>query len=144
MARRKRGNFLTKQSTTPTTGVTRRLLVVFASIVGGGGLLIVIAYLFFMSWLQGEGCRAKLAELLQQLTQAQQVSVPENLEVNGNKITVPQFTAHRAKVFEELDVHKLHVSIDRKALLSRILCMNQFSAEELRLVFQTGAPTAER
>lgn len=143
MARRKRGDFLTKQSNAPDTGVAHRLPLIFISIMSVVGLLMIIAYFFFVSWLQGESCRAKLEDLLQQATHAQQVSIPENLEVSGNKITVPQFTALRAGAFKELSIHRLHVSIDRKALLSRILRMNQLSAEELRLVFQAGTSTTD-
>ena len=80
MARRKRGDFLTKQSNAPDTGVAHRLPLIFISIMSVVGLLMIIAYFFFVSWLQGESCRAKLEDLLQQATHAQQVSIPENWE----------------------------------------------------------------
>ena len=142
MPRRKRGSFLSRQATVPASGTARLLLTIFSLILVGLILLVVVAYLFFMSWLQGDGCRTKLADFLQQATHAQQVSVPDNLEVNGNQLTVPQFTLLHANHFEELSVHKLHMSVDRKALWNRILRMNQFSAEELRLVLRAEQKSA--
>ncbi len=101
-------------------------------------VLLVVAYVSLLHWLQGDGFREKIGDYMKHAVQAQEVSIPENLQVDGGKITLPEFTLRKAKFFDELSVGKLHVGLDRWALFRRILRMRQFSAEELRLVIRPG------
>lgn len=136
MARRKRGDFLTKQPGSLSTHGARRIFIGLAVAVGCVLVALVVAYISLLSWLQGDGFRSKISTYMQKTVHAQEVSIPENLLVDGNMLTLPQFTLRKAKYFDELSVSKLHVGLNRGALLRRILRMDQFSAEELKLVLR--------
>lgn len=136
MARKKRGDFLTKQASAHGTRSARRVLIGFASAIGGVLIVLVLAYVSLLSWLQGDGFREKVGSYMQKAAQAKEVSIPENLLVDGSMLTLPRFTLRKAKYFDELSIGKLHVGLNRGALFRRILRMDQFSAEELRLVLR--------
>ena len=152
MARRRRGNFLAKQSNTRGTSRARRIALGFAIAFGFIVLMVGVSYLCLLGWLQGDDFRERIGNFMQKLTHAEQVAIPENLQIDGGKLTLPQFTLRKTKFFEELSIGKLHVGLDRLALLKRILRMNQFSAEELRLIIRTdhrehnepGAPNIDK
>lgn len=135
MARKRRGDFLTRQAGTGGGGVTRRILIGVGIAFGVLLILVVCAYLYLMSWLQGDSCRSLIESRIQQATQAQRVSVPEPLQVDGANLALSQITIHRTGYFDELKINKLHVGLDRSALWKRILRTRQFSAEELKLEF---------
>ncbi len=138
MARRKRGDFLSKQPSTPGGTFSRRLLVWIAVAVGVLLALVIGAYLYLLTWLQGNGCRAWIESSVRQAAHARQVMVPEPLQMDGTNLTLPQISISRTRYFDELKINKLHVGLDRSSLFRRILRTRQFSAEELRLVFRAG------
>lgn len=133
MARRKRGNFLSKQAPLSTKQRTRRFCIWLGIALGVVAMSCIAAYFALISWLQGEGFRQKLAQALQAVTQAQEVSIPENLTIDGSHVTLPQCSILRMKNVEELSVRKMHLEVDRPALLKRILRLQQFSTDEMQL-----------
>ncbi len=135
MARKRRGDFLTQQPGTGGSGVARRIFIGVGIALGVLLILVVCAYLYLMSWLQGDSCRSLIESSIQQTTQAQRVTVPEPLQVDGTNFALPQIAIHRTGYFDELKINKLHVGLDRSALWKRILRTRQFSAEELKLEF---------
>lgn len=144
MARRKRGNFLNKQAPLSIGQRTRRILIWTGAVLGGLLLLCIAGYMYLISWVQGESCRTYLAAQLQQLTAAEQVSIPENLTVDGKHMTLPACTLRGAKGIQELSIRKLHLEVDRLALLRRMLHLNHFSVEELQIALQlAGAGSTE-
>ncbi len=141
MARRKRGDFLSKQPGTSGGTFSRRVLIWIAVILGVLLVLSIGAYLYLLTWLQGDSCRTLIESRIREATHARQVTVPEPLQVDGTNLTLPQISISRAGYFDELRVNKLHVGVDRSALFKRILRTRQFSAEELRLVLRAGGST---
>lgn len=142
MARRKRASFLTKQSGTPATRRRQRAFIWLLSLPCVVLLLMGISYLMLISWLQGDGFREKLAEIVGKATHAQLVEIPQNMDVDGAHLTLPQIRIRGAREIDEFSLSKLHLSVDRPALIKRILRFNQFSAEELNLTLRFGSRRA--
>ena len=137
MARRKRGTFHIRQAPLSLGQRTRRILIWVGAALGALLLLLLAGYLYLLSWLQGTGAREFLTKQLQQRTAAAEVSIPENLSVDGNHITLPACTLRGgAHGLQELSIRKLHLEVKRLALLRRILQLNHFSVEEMQLVYQ--------
>lgn len=111
----------------------RRVAVWLAVALGALLLCGVGGWLYLLSWIQGEGFRHYLENNLRQVTQAQKVSIPHNLELNGRHMTLPGATLSQAGPLRELSIRKLHVEIDRSALLRRVLRLQRFSAEEMQI-----------
>lgn len=138
MARRKRGTFLNKQAPLSLKQRTKRILIWTGVALGMLLIACVTCYLYLLSWLQGDGFRSYLADRLQQRTGAAEVSIPENLVVNGNHMTLPACTLRRAGNLEELGVRKLHLEVDRPALLRRMLHLHHFSVEEMQIAMRVA------
>ena len=141
MARRKRGTFLNKQAPLSIKERTKRILIWSGALLGAIIVLLIATYFYLLSWLQSDSCRTFLAGMLADKTAARQVSIPENLSVSGNLVTLPSCTAQDSPFFEEISVRKMHVEIERSALLSRTLRLGNFSAEEMQLAFRLGKTT---
>ena len=139
MARRKRASFLTKQSGTPATRRRQRVFIWLLSLPCVILLLMGVSYLLLVSWLQGDGFREKLAEIVGRATHAQLVEIPQNMDVDGANLTLPQIRIRGAREIDEFSLSKLHLAVDRPALIKRILRFNQFSAEELNLTLRFGS-----
>ena len=133
MARRKRAQFLTKQAPLSSHRFLRRVCIIAAAVAILLALGGVAAYVFFISWLQGEGFRTRLESSLTEAMHAQHVAVPENMTVEGRHMTLPQLNMQGARAFDNLSVRKLHIEVDRRALWDRILKLHHFSAEEAQL-----------
>lgn len=137
MARRKRGSFHIRQAPLSLGQRTRRILIWAGAALGVLLLLLLAGYVYLLSWLQGAGAREYLAGKLQKATSAASVSIPENIDVDGNHITLPACTVSGgAHGLQELSIRKLHLEVNRLALLRRILQLNHFSVEEMQLLFQ--------
>lgn len=143
MARRKRATYRTNQPPAPLSRLTRRFLIwtgaalALLLLLGAGG------YLFLMTWLQGEGFRSYLAGAMQKAGGAAEVSIPQNISIDGSRITLPECTLSKAPLFRELSLRQLHVEVDRPALLRRWLRLRQVSVEELQLTLgSTPTPAA--
>lgn len=143
MARRKRGSFINKQAHLTIGERTKRALIWVGALLGVVVVLVIAAYFYLLSWLQGDSCRAYLAGLLRDKTAAKAVTIPENLSVSGSHLTLPSCTLQASPLFNELSINKLHLEIQRSALLRRVLRLNHFSVEEMRMGFQwTGNSAA--
>ena len=133
MARRKRGSFLTKQAPLSAKQRTRRLYAWAGATLGILLLIILGAWLFLLSWLQGGGFRLYLTQRLAEATQAREVSIPENLSISGSHVTLPECTLHGVGPLQSLGIRKLHLEVNRNALLSRELKLQQCSVEEMQI-----------
>ena len=142
MARRKRATFLTKQAPLSLRQRTRRILIWAGAVLAVLLLACTGAYFYFISWLQGDGFRQYLATLLRQVTKAQVVAVPENLAVDGQHMTLPACTLEQAPLFRNLELHKLHMEVDRSALLKRTLKLQHLSVESLQLTLSSSTTAA--
>lgn len=139
MARRKRG-FHIKQAPLSLGQRTRRILIWAGAALGALLLLLLTGYIYLLTWLQGTGGRNYLEQHLRRLSSAAEVSIPENLSVDGNHITLPACTLRgAAHGLQELSIRKLHLELDRPALLRRKLHLHHFSVEEMQLAFAPGA-----
>lgn len=136
MARRKRGTFLNKQAPLTLKQRTKRILIWVGAALGVLLLAGIAGYMYLLSWLQGEGFRTYLAGQIQSKTGAAEVSIPENLSVEGRHMTLPACTLREARIIKEFSIHKLHLEVDRLALLRRMLHLNHFSVEEMQLTVQ--------
>lgn len=106
----------------------------WAGVLVGTFILIGIgALVYLFSWLQGEGFRHYLERQLASAARAQQVTVPEDLVVDGAHLTLPRLSIAKAGILQELNIRRLHIEIERSALLRRALRLRQFSAEEMQI-----------
>lgn len=139
MARRKRASYLSKQAPASVKQRIRRILIWLGILAAALLLICTGGYLFFMSWLQGDSFRRYLSGQLARTSGARTVDVPHNLTVDGGHMTLPEFTLQEAPFFRSLSVQKLHLEVDRGALLSRWLKFRHFSVEALQITL--GKPT---
>lgn len=145
MARRKRASYLTtKQASTPAMRRKRLLVISLVSIPCILLLLTGIGYLFLVSWLQSDSFREKLSQVIQNVSHAQKVVIPQNMDVDGGNLTLPELSISGAREVEEFSLRKLHLEVDRSVLLRRILRFNQFSTEEMRLTLSLGQNDAKK
>ena len=144
MARRKRASYLTtKQASTPAMRRKRLLIILLISIPCLFLLLIGVGYLILVSWLQSDGFREKLTQVIQGASHAQRVSIPQNMDVDGGNLTLPELSLYGAREVEEFSLRQLHLEVDRSVLFRRILRFNQFSTEEMRLTLRLGQNDAK-
>lgn len=144
MARRNRASFkLSKQTPLTISQRTRRILIWLGALLGLLLLLILGAYMVFMSWLQGDSFRHWLERTIGRASGAAAVAIPENLVVDGQHMTLPQCDISGTPYFSTLKLRKLHVEVDRAALLQRWLKFRHLSAEELHLTLGGAAPAAQ-
>lgn len=117
----------------------RRILIWVGAALGVLLLMLLGGYLYLISWIQGDSARAMLASKVQQVTSAEEVNIPENLSVSGNHLTLPACTLRGGAMgLRELSVRKLHLEVNRLALLRRMLHLSHFSVEEMQCAFQLG------
>lgn len=144
MARRKRGSFQIKQAPLSLKQRIRRILIWAGAVLGVLLVLLLVGYFYLISWLQGDSARAYLAGQLQRATAAEQVSIPENLSISGNHLTLPECTLSGAPHgLQRLSIRKLHLELNRLALLRRSLHLHHFSVEEMQMDLQQPAATAQ-
>ena len=145
MARRKRGTFLNKQAPPSLRQRTRRILIWAGAALGGLLILALAGYVYLLSWLQGDAFREQLAARLRQLTGAAEVSIPENLSIEGRRMSLPACTLRGGSSvgLQELSISKLHLELDRLALLRRLLHLHHFSVEELQLTYSLPGQQAD-
>lgn len=117
----------------------RRLLIWLGILLALLLVLCIGAYLFLMSWLRGDGFRSYLTTAMQQTSGAAEVSIPQNMVVDGSHMTLPECALKQAPLFHELRLRKLHLDVNRPALLQRWLRFRHLSAEELQLTLSTAA-----
>ena len=136
MARRKRGTLFNKQAPLSIGQRTKRILIWAGIMLGVVLLLLIAGYTYLLSWLQGDGFREYMITQIKNRTSAAEVHIPENVTVDGNHLTLPSCTVKDAKRIKEFNIHRLHLEVDRMALLRRILHLNHFSVEEMQFAFQ--------
>lgn len=143
MARRRRGTLFNKQAPLSIGQRTKRILIWVGVLLGVVALLGVAAYLYALSWLQSDSCRSYLANAIRNATAAKEVSIPENLSIDGRRVSLPSCTVRGSGNIREFDIRKLHLEVDRLALLlRRALHLQHFSVEEMQLVFQLPSKAA--
>lgn len=133
MARRKRASFLSKQAPPSIRQRVRRVLIWVGALLGASVLCCIAAVFYLMSWVQGEGFRRYMTDKIRGVSHAQKVDIPENLQIKGAHLTLPLCTLQQAGFIRELSIGKLHMEVDRPALLSRVLRLRQFSAETMQM-----------
>ena len=143
MARRKRATFLSKQAPLSLQQRTRRIFIWVGAVLAVLLLACTGAYFYLISWLQGDGFRQYLTDLLKQASKAKVVQVPENLSVDGAHMTLPSCTLKQAPLFRSLELRKLHIEADRAAALRRELKLKHLSVESLQLTINGRSAAAE-
>lgn len=136
MARRKRNALFQKKGKSASGSRGRKMLIWAASILGGLFLLVIIGIFQLLSWLQGDGFRTTLEQKLSNKTKSD-ISIPENLSIDGSIVRLPEFTAEHTGLVKKASAKRITAEVDRGQLLDSCLHITKMVVEDLNITLDT-------
>lgn len=133
MARRKRDAFRKKKSWFGKGTKGRKILVGLLMTLVALVLLAVLGFYQLLGWLQGDAFRAYLSESVCNSAQAESVDIPQNLTIEGNRLSLPAFSMQRNGILNEVSAKRISSEVDRSALWDRHLRLNKVTVEDLSI-----------
>lgn len=140
MARRRRRNTPGTHRRKRVAGNTRRKWLTALAIV----LAIVVLTPFIgsyqlLNWLQGEGFRDRLSEILTNRAQADEVNIAEPLRIDDGKVSLAAIELRRCDMLQHAGATRIVADIDCNRLFSRELLINKLTMEEATLRLNSSA-----
>lgn len=136
MARRKRNALFQKKGKSAAGSRGRKMLIWAASVLGGLFLLVIIGIFQLLSWLQGDGFRTTLEQKLSNKTKSD-ISIPENLNIDGSTVRLPEFTAKHTGLVKKATAKRITAEVDRGQLLDNCLHITKMVVEDLNITLDT-------
>lgn len=96
-----------------------------------------------LNWLQGSGFREQLSETIANKAQAQEVSIPENLRIDDERVSLPAVSLKRNDMLQHAAASRVVADIDKDKLFERELYIRKLTMEEGQLRLDTAALGAE-
>ena len=139
MARRRRRTAREQRKKRRKTGSHHKWLTVLAIVV-----LILLLSPFviryqLLNWLQGDSFREQLSETITNQAQAQEVSIPENLCINDERVSLPSVTLKRNDMLQQATCSRIVADINKDKLFDRELYIRKLTMEEGLLRLNTAA-----
>lgn len=120
-------------------------VLLWVSVVSASVLfLLVAAWYQTLAYLQSPAFSDKLAEQLRERTHAAAVSLHSPLRIEGDRLSDEGLSIEKAGKLRSARAGRIHMEIDRAALLSRRLHIRKVSVEEGELVFSAGSPSPKK
>lgn len=138
MARRRRGTLFQKKGLLSAGSKTRKALTWLLCSAVVIILVAVIVFFQLLGWVQGDEFRKQLADDLCNKAQAESVRIPENLQLDGNLLSLPSFSLTRADMLQQASARRLTAAIDRGELLDRRLHITKMNLEEVSVRLDTS------
>lgn len=133
MARRKRNTFFRKQGMFSAGTRGRKILTWTLAVIAALTLLCIIGFYQVLNWLQGDSFRKQMEDILTNHAQAAKVSIPHNLSIDDERISLPAVTVQRIDAFRNISASRIMATIDRGQLYSRRLIVRKLTLEEASL-----------
>lgn len=130
MARRRRDSLFPKKGALSPGSKARRFLTRLLCLLSAIFLLLLLGGYQLFHWLQGDSFRQKMELSLCDKAQAGHVRIPENLQIDGNLLTLPAISLSRSDLLERGSAKRISMTIDRKKLLDRIFHISKLNIEE--------------
>ena len=143
MARRKRNTFFRRKGMFSPGTRGRKILLWVLAIIALLTLVIIIGFYQLLSWLQGDSFRKQLESTLSNKTQATELSIPHNLGLDGDVISLPAFRLSRNDAINFVSADTIKATVDRRQLYSRHLCVKKLTIEDATLRFKADSAEAE-
>lgn len=139
MATRRRDRHHARRGIWAKGSKARRILTWCVVIICTVGILCIVAYYQLLAHLQSpEFCR-ELSQHAQKALQAEEVTLRDTLQIDGNRITLGGASITNADIVKALSARGISMEIDRSALWERALTIHKLAVEEseLRLALKT-------
>ena len=143
MARRKRNTFFRRKGMFSPGTRGRKILLWVLAIIALLTLVIIIGFYQLLSWLQGDSFRKQLESTLSNKTQATELSIPHNLGLDGDVISLPAFRLSRNDAISFVSADTIKATVDRRQLYNRHLCVKKLTIEDATLRFKADSAEAE-
>ena len=143
MARRKRSSLFPKKGKFAAGTRGRKVLIWTGSILGGLFLLTILGFFQLLNWLQGDSFRAIMAEKMTLKTRSD-VTIPENLRIDGPRITLPQIGVTHTGIVKKATAKSITAEVERGELLERCLHITKLVVEDLHLTLDTLKETDKK
>ena len=101
MARRRRRTAQDQRKKRRKTGSRSKWLTVLALVVLFLLLSPFVIRYQLLNWLQGSGFREQLSATITNKAQAQEVSIPENLSMDDERVSLPTVTLRRNDMLQQ-------------------------------------------
>lgn len=117
----------------------KRLVIVVASLVGLLVVLLAGGWLALVSYLTGDGFRQRAENALSDLAGSRQaVSLPQNFQLSGSTVTLPELHANLPDGSFRLSLNKAAVSVDPWPLTDGCLSLPATEIERVDLTTDAG------
>ncbi len=135
MARRRRDRFNKNRQHN-----SRRRRIILRVLLGLGVflLLLFIAYQQLLSYLQGDSFRQSLEEDLCNKARAESVTLDDNLDIDGNRLSLAGARLERRGLLSHLSARHISAELDRGALFDRILQLDRIHIENATLTLDAA------
>ncbi|MBQ2379943.1 MAG: hypothetical protein II295_06070 [Akkermansia sp.] len=143
MARRKRNTFFRRKGMFSPGTRGRKILLWVLAIIALLTLLLIIGFYQLLSWLQGDSFRKQLESTLGNKAQATELSIPHNLGLEGDVISLPAFRLSRNDALNLVSADTIKATIDRRQLYSRHLLVKKLTVEDATLRIKADSADAE-
>ncbi|MBR3925598.1 MAG: hypothetical protein IKJ58_02420 [Akkermansia sp.] len=139
MARRKRKKTEKSPRKRRRRSLWRKLLPWLLILLLIAILLPIIGSYHLLSWLQGDSFRERLTDTLANKAQAAEVAIPENLQINNERLSLPAATLRRADILQQVTARRIVADITRGRLFHRELLINKLTVEDASVRLDTAA-----
>lgn len=139
MARRRRRTAQEQRRKRRHTGSRRKWLTVLALVVLFLLLSPFVIRYQLLNWLQGSAFREQLSETIANKAQAQEVSIPENLRIDDERVSLPAVTLRRNDIVQLATGSRIVADIEKNKLYDRELSIRKLTMEEGLLRLDTAA-----
>ncbi len=111
------------------------------SLAGLASLLLLgfLGYAQLLTWLQGEGFRDRLENMLASKTQATEAEISGTLHIDANHLTLQGIRLQRPGQLRGLEARNLRAELKRAALLDRELHLTRLMEEECCFTLEADA-----
>lgn len=139
MARRRRRTAQEQRKKRRNTGSRRKWLTVLALVALFLLLSPFVIRYQLLNWLQGSAFREQLSETITNKAQAQEVSIPENLRIDDERVSLPAVTLRRNDIVQMATGSRIVADIEKNKLYDRELYIRKLTMEEGLLRLDTAA-----
>lgn len=143
MARRRRRTAQEQKKKRCNTGSRYKWLTVLALVVLFLLLSPFVIRYQLLNWLQGSAFREQLSETITNKAQAQEVSIPENLRIDDERVSLPLVTLRRKDILQMATASRIVADIEKDKLYDRELSIRKLTMEEGLLRLDTAAIGAD-
>lgn len=139
MARRRRRTSQEQRRKRRHTDSRRKWLTVLALVVLFVLLSPFVIRYQLLNWLQGSAFREQLSDTIANKAQAQEVSIPENLRIDDERVSLPSVTLRRNDIVQLATGSRIVADIEKNKLYDRELSIRKLTMEEGLLRLDTTA-----